>query len=250
MTIFKKYNDFLIEKALFKDGGFDRYDNYISEISDNKKTLENFDSEINLLISLFKDLDYTKIKFSNSKYRDKENYEIIFTKNIDLLILPIKKFLSDIEDQNNELYTKILNTYFNGYEPNFSFDIQIDRNNFNKFHIPVDLPNIFKNLGLGKKIVKAAVNKFEYLLITSTEDSFELKMVVHSISQMKDVFSFMKEKSILIFKNDFEIVKKVLIDFFTNDYNDNYTLDEDFLLTYKDKIIIDEFLSKLYKKYL
>jgi hypothetical protein len=46
MMTYKEYNDFLIEKALFKDGGFDRYDNYLNDINDSKETLENFNEEL------------------------------------------------------------------------------------------------------------------------------------------------------------------------------------------------------------
>ena len=244
--IFKRYNDFLVEHFLFK-GDYDRYDNYFEDVEDIKKTLKNVDTEIKLFISRFKKIDYTKIKFSNSKYNDNDNFEIIFPIEIDTLINPFKNLLIEIEDKNNELYYTIINTYFRGNNPNFSFDVEIERDNFNKFHFPVDLPVIFRNLGLGKKIIKATINKFDYLLFTKEEDSFELKTTVHSITEMKDVFSFMKEQNILIFKDDFDLIKTILPTFFIDDYNDKYTLDEDFFIKYKEEITKDEFLSELYK---
>jgi hypothetical protein len=64
---------------------------------------------------------------------------------------------------------------------------------------------------------------------------------------MKDVFSFMKEQNILIFKDDFDLIKTILPTFFIDDYNDKYTLDEYFFMKYKKEIINDEFLSELYK---
>ena len=176
-----KYIDFIAEKALFKEY-CDRYDNYLDEIEDSKKTLKNFESDIKFIISELKEIDYTKITFSNSKYKDNENFEIVFPMNINFRITPFINYIREIEDRNNDLYYKILNIYFNGYEPNFSFDVEIERNYFNKFHFPIDLPIIFRNLGLGKKIIKAAVNKFEYLLFTKEDDLFELKTTVHSIT--------------------------------------------------------------------
>lgn len=241
-----KYIDFIAEKALFKEYS-DKYDNYLDDIEDTKKTLKHIDDEIKILIYNFKEIEYNKISFSDSKYKDNENFEIIFTKNINYLIATFVNYLRDIEDKNNELYYKIINSYFNSITPNFSFDIELERNYFNKFHFPVDLPVIFRNLGLGKKIIKATINKFEYLLFTKEEDSFELKNTVHSITEMKDVFSFMKENTILIFKDDFDLIKTILPTFFSNDYNDKYTLDEDFFIKYKKEIIDDEFLLELYK---
>lgn len=244
--IFKKYNDFLVENALFK-GDYDRYDNYFDDIIDSKKTLKNINKEIELLISLLKNLDYNNIEFDDSKYNDNENFKIIFSDDITYLITPLYGYFRAIKKKNEELYNTIINTYFRGNNPNFSFDVEIERKYFNKFHFPVDLPMIFRNLGLGKKIIKAAVNNFNYLLFTKEDDSFELKTTVHSITEMKDVYSFMKEQNILIFKDDFELIKTVLPTFFSDDYNDKYTLDEDFLVKYKEEILNDKFLSELYK---
>lgn len=249
MKLFKKYNDFLVENALFI-GDYERFDNYLDDIFDNKKTLKNIEIEMNLLISRFKNLDYNKIRFNNAKYRDNENYEIDFSIDIVTLINPISNLIKEIQYQNEDLFCKITNIYFNGNDPNFSYDIQLDRNNFNKFHFPIDLPMIFRNLGLGKKIIKSAINKFNYLLFTKEDDSFELRMTVHSITKMKDVYSFMKGQNILIFKDDFELVKNNLKLFLEPLDNENFTLDEDFLLKYKEDILKDEFLAQIYQKYI
>jgi len=245
--MFKKYSKFIKEHALFQ-GDFDRYDNYLTEINDVKKTLKNIDSEIKMLISLFKEININEIRFDNSKYKDKENYEVKFNRDIILSIPPLEIFIDDIKNNNFELYNKICNLYFASNEPNFHFDVQIETNNFNKFHFPIDLPPIFKNLGLGKKIILSAIQNFEYLLFVKSEDSLELKLSVDSITKMNDVFSFMKDGVVLIMKDDFNLISNVLIDFY--DSYENLTIDKDFLEKYKNDIIDHNFLSKLYKDYL
>jgi len=243
--IFKEYSIFLKEHAFF-DNDYDRYDNYLSDIKDIKKTLKNVDFEIKLLVELLTNINFNEIKFSNYKYKDNINYEIKFSKKINFLITPLIELLSEIEIENKDSYIKICNVYFNDQNPNLSFDIQLDRNNFNKFHFPIDLPSFLKNIGLGKKIIRSAVEKFDYLLFMKEEDSLELKLTVDSITKMSDVFSFMIDHNILIIKDDFNLVKTTLVKWFHLS-NENFTLDKDFLNKYKEFIIKDDFLSIIYK---
>jgi len=210
--IFKRYSNFLKEHALF-DNDYDRYDNYLTEINDIKKTLKNINLEIKLLVDLLKDVAFKDIRFNNTKYRDNKNYEIKFPREISTLIFPLMELLDEIELKNQDLYNKICNIYFNGQNVNLSFDIQLDRDNFNKFHFPIDLPPFLKNIGLGKKIIRSAVEKFNYLLFMK-EDSLELKLVVDSITKMNDIFSFMKDYNILVIKDDFSLVRNKLVEWF------------------------------------
>lgn len=177
-------------------------------------------------------------------YKDNENYEIEFTNKIGILLTSLKKYIRYIEENNEKLYDYIVLNYFNDNYLNFRFDVQIERNDFNKFHFPLSLPPFMKNLGLGKKIVLASVLKFDYCLFRYS-DSDELKMVVDSLVRRCDIFSFMKDKEVMIFKDDFNIINNILKDWLV-DYND-VILDKDFLDKYKDEIIKDEFLKNLYK---
>lgn len=72
-----KRNSFMIEKyTIFTDylrEKFPRYDTYLSEISDSKKTLKNFNEEITKLIVMFKNITKEEIKFKDI-YKDHENY--------------------------------------------------------------------------------------------------------------------------------------------------------------------------------
>ena len=54
--------------------------------------------------------------------------------------------------------------------------------------------------------------------------------------------------NIIIFSDDFNTIKIVLEDWFNIGY-ENYTLDKDFHIKYKEEIKNDTFLSKIYEKY-
>ena len=102
--IFKKYSNFLKEHALF-DGDYDRYDNYLSNIIDSKKTLKNLEIELNLLIDLFTNVDSNDIKFKSGKYKDNINFELSFSRAINTLIPPLEEFIEEIKDKNEKSST-------------------------------------------------------------------------------------------------------------------------------------------------
>jgi hypothetical protein len=242
---YKDFENKLNELGVYADG-IGRFDNYLTDIQNDKKTLENFSKEINILKDIIINLDIEDIKFYNP-YKDNENFYIdIDVNQYHTLSKSIERFLKNIEKYNETLYNKIIADYYNYDDTNliFRFDVQIERNDFNKFHFPLSLPPFMKNLGLGKKIVLVSVLKFDYCLFRYS-DSDELKMVVDSLVRRTDIFSFMKDKEVMIFKDDFNIINNILKNWLV-DYND-VILDKDFLDKYKDEIIKDEFLKNLYK---
>ena len=224
------------------------FDDYFSEIKDSIKTLKNFDTEIKNLINLLKNINKNDIRLDNGKYNDGENFGIKFNININSLIFSIEELYDAIKIENSELAYKINSDYYNGNELRLKFDIEIERNNFNKFHFPIDLPNFLKNIGLGKKIILKSIDLFKYCLFTQQEDSTDLKIVINSITNSNEYFSFQKDMNIIIFSDDFNTIKIVLEDWFNIGY-ENYTLDKDFHIKYKEEIKNDTFLSKIYEKY-
>jgi hypothetical protein len=245
LNSFKKFSKKLNELAL-SDKDYSRFDTYIDDIEDDKKTLKNVDNELNSLKEELTNIDIDDIKLSDNKYKDNKNYEIIFHKDINFLIISIREFIMEIEEKSEKNYTKIIDLYFDSSRFNLSFDVQIDRNNLNKFHFPIDLPSFLRNIGLGKKIILKSIKDFDYLLFTDNDDSYDLRFSVHSLIKRNDVFSFMKDKNLMIFKDDYDIIKDKLKEWFSNDY-ENYSLDVDFVKKYKDEILKDDFLNELYK---
>lgn len=244
----KRFKDFTkkLNELALSDEDYSRFDTYIDEISNDKKTLKNVDNELILLKNKLININYSNICFSNQKYNDNENYEIIFENNIDELIFSVNKLINVIKNKNNKLYKKISNLYFDGHI-NFSFDVQIDRNNFNKFHFPIELPSFLRNIGLGKKIILKSIQEFDYLLFMDKYDSYDLRFSIDSLIKRIDIFSFMKDKNLMIFKDEFNIIKEKLKEWFDSYPYENYSLDVDFFKKYKDEIIKNSFLNELYK---
>ena len=246
----KKYEEFtekLKEHAIY-DMDLSKFDNYLTEINDSIKTLKNFKNEINYLIDLLKDINKDDIYLDDAIYNDDENYRVTFNLKINALILSIKEFYKEIKMGNNLLYNKINIDYFDGSKLRLEFDVEIDRGYFNKFHFPINLPIFLKNIGLCKKIILKSINDFNYCLFTK-QDSVDLKIVIESITKNnQNYYSFIKDVNVLIFRDDFNIIKQKLKEWFKSPY-DNYILDKNFHDKYLQEINNDYFLSNLYKKY-
>jgi hypothetical protein len=244
MKTFKEFSKKLNELALSEED-YSRFDVYFNDIKDNKKTLKNLNYEINNLKVKLSDISIDDIRFGPDKYRDGVNYEVLFNTDINVLFFSIRDFILKIQEVNPILYKKIIEDYFNFLELNFSYDVEIVKNNYNKFHFPIELPIPFRNIGLGKKIVIATLNKFDFLSFNSVEDSDELKYVVHSLINRSDIYSFMKDNQIIIFKDNFDLIINTLKNYYQN-YN-NYSLDIDFYEKYVYKIKEIDFLFNMYK---
>jgi hypothetical protein len=243
LKTFESFTKTLNELALSKED-FSRFDHYFVDVFDFKKSLKNFDGEIKKLISLLKNINTNEISFDDSKYKDNSNYEILFGTDINALIFSIKSFSNKIRKDNVELYEYICTNYFNGDNVRLFFDITIEKDRFNKFHFPIDLPQFLKNIGLGKKIILSAINNFDFLYFNSKEDSKELKMVVDYIISLNHIYSFMLDNKIFVFKDNFNLVEDKLKEIF-NEYNPiDYSLDIDFKNNYD--ISNSEFLTNIY----
>jgi len=247
MKTFENFNKMLKEHALYSND-LSHFDDYFLEIKNSLKTLKNFDTEIKNLTLMLKNINEAIIRIDNLRYEDEENYEIKFDININSLIFSIVQLYDAIKIENPELAYKIDSDYYNGNKFRLNFEVEIERDNFNKFHFPIDLPKFLKNIGLGKKIIHKSIDTFKYCFFTKEDDSIDLKVVINSISNSNNYFSFQKDSNILIFVDDFNIIKNILEKWFKLGY-DEYTLDKDFHNKYKDEIEKDQFLSNIYQKY-
>lgn len=243
---FKDFTQKLITELAIYDLDLSNFDNYFSDINDSIKTLKNFDFEIKKLIELFKQLDKNKIYISGGKYKDGENFTVNFELKIKASIDAIESFYNEIRENNEEVLNKIDNEYFGGGELNFLFDVEIEKENFNKFHFPINLPSFLKNIGLGKKIILKSIDKFGYCMFSKEEDSIDLKIAINSIvKNEKEYYSFFKDSNILIFNDNFDLISKNIKEWYKNDY-DEFVLDKDFYDKYKNDIIKDDFLNNIY----
>ena len=246
---FKDFTNKLKEHAVY-DLDLSEFDNYLLDINDSIKTLKNFDDEINRLKDLLTQIDIDDIYINGAKYKDGENFELDFSLKTNALIDSIKEYYKQIKKNNEYVYFKINLDYFDGEELNLNFDIEIEKDRYNKFHFPINLPKFLKNIGLGKKIVLKTINTLKYCLFTKIDDSNDLKFVVASIrNKNHDYFTFEKDSNILIFDDDFKTISETLPDWINN-YSDYIVLDKDFYKKYKNDITQNTYLNELYEKFL
>lgn len=250
MNIFN-YNNFtkyLKEKAIFSTN-LPYYDRYFDDINNELKTLKNFTEAFSYIKKLLMNITKDNIILID-KYNDNEDFKIKYNlPEINHYITALFDFYIKIQENNEKLYEKINQDFFDGEKMNMEFEIQIEPENFNKFHFPIDLPKSIKNIGLGKKIILASIEKFNHLLFIRNIDSNDLKIAIKSlVEQESNYFSFEKDASILICDDNFNNVKNVLSSFLSNNY-DYFVLDKDFYNKYKQEIKNDEFLNKLYNDF-
>lgn len=228
---FKKYSQRLNEMGIYNN--VDRFDTYLNDINDSKKFLKSFTNEINNLKEIISNLDMNDIHFINF-YKNDENFDVRFKdKNLRDFFMNFIHFMDNIKIKNDEIYDFIINKYFNGDSDfTFNFHIQIDRDNWNKFHFPIDLPEFMKGFGLGKKIIQAALKKFDYLLFSDFNDSLELKLSIDKLTKRKDIFTFIKKHFILLIDGSKSELVKEIIPRWKN--GDEIIMDEDFIEQYGD----------------
>jgi hypothetical protein len=87
-----------------------------------------------------------------------------------------------------------------------------------------------KGFGLGKKIIQAALKKFDYLLFSDFNDSLELKLSIDKLTKRKDIFSFIKKHFILLIDGSKSELVKEIIPRWKN--GDEIIMDEDFIEQY------------------
>jgi hypothetical protein len=238
----QKLNEFALSTE-----DYSRFDKYFKDIMDFKKSHKNINNEFYLLKEKIKKINYNDIYFEEVNRYD-FNYKINFGNDVNSLIFSINTLLLNIKKSNMELYEYISNEYFNGGLSKIDIQIDVESDRFNKFHFPVSLPFFLKRIGIGKKIILSAINNFDYLYFNSEEDSNELKIVVKSITERNDIFSFMLDNKIFIFKDDFSFIKIKLKEIFKHFTPENYSLDVDFKKKYDSEINKDEFLIEIFNK--
>jgi hypothetical protein len=245
MFSFKNFTEQLKTEHAVYDMDLSEFDTYMSEIDNEIETLKNFNESIKKLIDNIKNISKDEIYLNKSS---NENYIIIFPIKISSLIISIQEFYLKIKINNQLLFDKINSNLLFEEELRLEFHIQIEKKFFNKFHYPIDLPKFLLNTGLGKKIILRSIDEFGYCLFTKEDDSIDLKVAVESIrNRTNDYYSFEKDSAILIFKDDFNLIKNILRKWINEfDYLD---LDRDFYKKYKNEISNDVQLNDLYQQF-
>jgi hypothetical protein len=245
----RKYNNFILNEMSINDESVKKYKNVLQNLPDYKNT-SNFLNE--LILKLKDSISNDSIEIN--KYDEDNNYylyEIQYQPNSEYFINQIKKILSDSKEL--DVYDKYFNiVYPDGNKLKFEVEIEIEKNNLNRIHVPYGLPYILKGIGLGKKIYKMLIYELGYISSNYTDRAIESLYVWDSIRKDKEVFTFIcYQKIISISPNlKFEEIEKILEKFFENltDENildENILLDNDFKNQYNSMILKSTILNPI-----
>ena len=228
----RNFKNFLLEKAI-SDDNIEKYDNVLKNINNIKNTSTFLKEMILELKNECSILDNVKVKID-----EEDSKKIYLTTKYNSKIEHKIRNIIDILDQSEN--TEAFETYFkivypDGEELSFYPDIEIEKYNLNRIHIPVGLPYILKGLGLGKKIYKSVIDKCEFISSTYLDRAMDAVYVWNSIRKEKDVYSFIFNKKILAIspKLNFNKIEDILLEFFKGLTDEDIILDDDF----KDKYL-------------
>jgi len=245
MNNFKKFTEKLKEHAIYNID-LSQFDNYFDNIKNDIETLKNFSNEMSNLKQLFSNLNVDDIII---KKIDETYYKVSFYSNIHFLISSIMSFYNEILMKNEKLIDKINNDFYNGSTLQLDFEIDVEPNNFNKMHFPINLPTNLKNIGIGKKIFLATINKIGYTIFSKYDSSIDANIIIYSIvNKSNDFYSFIKDEHIITFSSKMKIseIKNILLKWIKLTDYDNLILDKDFYDKNKDFILSDTILNNLY----
>jgi hypothetical protein len=240
-----KYNNYLLNEMSINDETIKKYKTVLQHLSDYKNT-SNY---INDLILKLKDSvsnNILKIK----KY-DEDNiykiYKLEYSPITNYYIKQIEEILSDSEEL--DVYDKYYSIiYPDGNKLKFEIEIDIEKNNLNRIHVPVSLPYILKGIGLGKKIYKTLIYDIGYISSNYNDRSIESLYVWDSIRKDAELFTFVCDEKIISIspKLSFENIEDILSQFYNNITDQSIILDDDFKNQYNKEILKSQKLNKLF----
>lgn len=231
-----RYNNFILNEMSIDNNSLERYKNVLQNLSNYKNT-SNFINDLILKLKNSISDDGVKIK----KYDEDDIYKlyrIIYNPKAKSIIDQLEYIL--FKSENETIY----NTYFNlihtnENRDNFDVEIDIEKNNMNRIHVPVGLPYILKGIGIGKTTYKLLIDELGYISSFYNDRTMESLYVWDSIRKDNEVYTFIKDENIISIspKLEFEEIEKLLDDFFKNLKNETVILDNDFKDKYNKNIL-------------
>ena len=243
----KKYLDFLKEHAINRKK-IEINDNILKNINDVKKISKYLNS---IILELREYILNIKILYYRKYDENKKNDYLIFRfdGNIGNLIDNLRNILNESDKSDNGIYDKYFNIiYPDGKKLPFDIEVDIERNNLNRIHVPVGLPYILKSIGLGKKIYKLLIKDYTYISTTGLDISMDYLFVWDNLIDDNTIYSFIRNKKIICISPnvEFEKMKTIIMEFYKNIDDEYIILDDDFKNKYK-KLLLKSDLKEILK---
>ena len=216
----KNYNEYLKEMAI-SDEELSKYDTFLRNIGDLKKNSQILLEDIDKIRSYLSNYDIRLKK--ETEIDNKTYYTVIYPKEVMNYFTYFKDILVDAEEKDNEIYKKYFNIIFpDNNEIYLDTEIEIEKNNFNRIHIPIGLPKVCKGVGVGKKIYLTVIKKTNYISTNKLDRNLDSIFVWDSLRKEKLLYSFLRKEQMLCFNIDcdFNYIKTILLDYFKYEIED------------------------------
>jgi len=199
---------------------------------DYKGALKIINELINILKDSIKELNYDDIRYDRVRDRNIRQIVIHYNPIIRANINDIMECLLEQGDNSDTLSDKI----FGNGTHDFNLEIDIHTDNLNNMDVINELPIFMKGLGIGKKIYKKLIKDFGYLSSIGNEPSEESNMVWYSLTEDKELYTFIGDDNIIVFFNDvdYELIIEKLKLFFEG--SEKIIVDDDFIEKYKEML--------------
>ena len=223
----KYYKNFILEKSIsdIKSKKFDTVLQNLEDIKETKKLISEIILELQENLSNIKQIKFDKYDEDNNKLYLSVKYDD-----------KIRHYISNLQDilensENLECFSSYFNlVYPDGEEKSFYIDIEIEKNNLNRIHVPDGLPFILKGIGFGKKIYLNLIKKYNYLSSNYLDRSMDSLYVWNSIRKEKDIYTFIFNQKILSIDSNLEFnkIEDILLEYYKNLTTEDIILDDDF----------------------
>lgn len=201
--------------------------------NDYKGALNVINELIDTLRKNIQNLNYDQIRYDRRKDGYIIQIVVFYNPIIRANINDIRECILEFGEYSDLLNDKI----FRDGTHDFNLEIDIRTNILNKIDIINELPIFMKGLGLGKKIYKKLIKDFGYISSTGGKYSDESSMVWHSLSEDKEIYTFVSnDDNIISFFNDvdYEIIMEKLEIFFKD--STKIIVDDDFIEKYREML--------------
>jgi len=226
----RNYKLFCLEHAISIDR-LTKYDNFLSDNINFEKKLKELNIMIYDIKNEIKKLEYFDVDLESEK-SNIWKYTCDFSFYVASVIRKIKK---NIENSKDDKFFKIV--YPEGYIRSLYPKIEIECDNFNRIHIG-DIAEILKNIGVGKKCYKTMIKKLGFISSNYKDRTKDAELIWKSIIKEKTIYSFICNKKIISFSNnyDYEKILNIVKEFFKYEVinsPDEIIFDNDFEEKYK-----------------
>lgn len=219
--IIKAYREFLNEDIVL-DKDVKKLENFLDLTIEEKEVINNINTILTNLKSITINEESIEIN-QFSKTALKIVYIIQLKGRLFNVVTEFEEYFQSIKNKiDKDLFDILCDKYYvkniGDGEDHYLFHfiqrgwggdirIELERKNFNRFHIPSGFPNYLKDFRLGMLIYSSICNKCNYISTDHHTGTSDSKRIWDSLRKNHDFYTIMSSNQILLFNVDYNINK-------------------------------------------